>query len=61
MREPPIDDWARQHARREVVRIAREAPDGDFDGHVASRLRRLTPGQRAILEAGLILLEAETP
>jgi hypothetical protein len=60
--DPPIDDWARQHALLEVCRIARELPNPDFERDVQPRLGRLTPGQRAILEAGvLLLLEAEEP
>jgi len=56
---PPIEDWARQGALMEVFRIARELPDADFERDVEPRLARLTPGQRVILEAGLLLLEAE--
>ena len=58
MEHPPIDDWAEQHALIEVFRIARERP-ADYEADVQPRLRRLTPEQRAILEAGLVLLEAE--
>jgi hypothetical protein len=58
MDEPPLEQWAREHALREVYRIAQELPHGIFEETIKPRLARLTKGQRAILEAGLLVLEA---
>lgn len=49
--EPPIDDWERQGALRELTRLARDLQREDADA-VVDRLGRLTHSQRsAIAEA----------
>jgi hypothetical protein len=44
--EPPIDDWERQGALRELTRLARDLEREDADA-VVGRLGRLTGSQRA--------------
>lgn len=44
--EPPIEDWERQGALRELTRLARDLQREDADA-VIGRLGRLTQGQRA--------------
>lgn len=43
--EPPVDDWERQGALRELTRVARDLRREDADAVVA-RLGRLTEDQR---------------
>jgi hypothetical protein len=43
---PPIDDWERQGALRELTRLARDLEREDADA-VVGRLGRLTQSQRA--------------
>lgn len=43
---PPIEDWERQGALRELTRVARDLQHEDADA-VIGRLGRLTQGQRA--------------
>ena len=44
--DPPIEDWERQGALRELTRLARDLQREDADA-VIGRLGRLTQGQRA--------------
>jgi hypothetical protein len=46
MGEPPLEDWSRAEALREVLRVARGLDGEDFERDVLPRLRRLTPDQR---------------
>jgi hypothetical protein len=43
--DPPIEDWERQGALRELTRLARDLQREDADA-VVGRLGRLTQGQR---------------
>jgi hypothetical protein len=55
--EPPIDDWERQGALRELTRVARDLELEDTD-RVVARLGRLTQSQRdAVAEAMERILE----
>jgi hypothetical protein len=55
--EPPIDDWERQGALRELTRLARDLEHEDADA-VVGRLGRLTGSQRAaVAEAMERILE----
>ncbi len=55
--EPPIDDWERQGALRELTRVARDLEREDADA-VVGRLGRLTGSQRAaVAEAMERILE----
>ncbi len=45
-RDPPIEDWERQGALRELTRVARDLQREDADA-VIGRLGRLTQSQRA--------------
>lgn len=55
--DPPVDDWERQGALRELTRVARDLQLEDHDAVVA-RLGRLTAGQRqAVAEAMERILE----
>jgi hypothetical protein len=55
--EPPIDDWERQGALRELTRLARDLERVDADAAVR-RLGRLTGSQRtAVAEAMERILE----
>ena len=55
--EPPIDDWERQGALRELTRVARDLQREDPDA-VVERLGRLTGSQRAaVAEAMERILE----
>jgi hypothetical protein len=57
MTEPPVDDWERQGALRELTRVARDLELEDADAVVA-RLGRLTQNQRdAVAEAMERILE----
>lgn len=42
---PPVDEWERQGALRELTRVARDLESGDSDAVIA-RLGRLTQSQR---------------
>ncbi len=48
MNEPPLDEWAKDGALRELARLARDLPHVDAD-EAARRLARLTPEQRALV------------
>jgi hypothetical protein len=55
--EPPIEDWERQGALRELTRLARDLQHEDADA-VIGRLGRLTGSQRAaVAEAMERILE----
>lgn len=55
--EPPVDEWERQGALRELTRVARDLELEDADAVVA-RLGRLTQKQReAVAEAMERILE----
>jgi hypothetical protein len=55
--EPPVDEWERQGALRELTRVARDLEREDADAVVA-RLGRLTQSQReAVAEAMERILE----
>jgi hypothetical protein len=55
--DPPIDDWERQGALRELTRVARDLQREDADAVIA-RLGRLTHSQRgAVAEAMERILE----
>ncbi|WP_217914959.1 hypothetical protein [Miltoncostaea marina] len=55
--DPPVDDWERQGALRELTRVARDLQLEHHDAVVA-RLGRLTAGQRqAVAEAMERILE----
>jgi hypothetical protein len=55
--EPPVDEWERQGALRELTRVARDLEREDAEAVVA-RLGRLTRGQReAVAEAMERILE----
>ncbi|WP_217921796.1 hypothetical protein [Miltoncostaea oceani] len=55
--EPPVDEWERQGALRELTRVARDLELEDADAVVA-RLGRLTQNQReAVAEAMERILE----
>ncbi len=55
--DPPVDDWERQGALRELTRVARDLELEDADAVVA-RLGRLTQNQReAVAEAMERILE----
>lgn len=55
--EPPIDDWERQGALRELTRVARDLQREEPDA-VVGRLGRLTGSQRAaVAEAMERILE----
>lgn len=55
--EPPVDEWERQGALRELTRVARDLELEDADAVVA-RLGRLTQSQRdAVAEAMERILE----
>jgi hypothetical protein len=55
--DPPVDDWERQGALRELTRVARDLEREDSDA-VISRLGRLTQSQRdAVAEAMERILE----
>lgn len=55
--EPPVDEWERQGALRELTRVARDLELEDSDAVVA-RLGRLTQNQRhAVAEAMERILE----
>ncbi len=55
--DPPIDDWERQGALRELTRLARDLEHEDADA-VIDRLGRLTGSQRAaVAEAMERILE----
>lgn len=57
MTEPPVDDWERQGALRELTRVARDLELEDADAVVA-RLGRLTQNQRdAVADAMERILE----
>jgi hypothetical protein len=49
---PPIDDWERQGALRELTRVARDLQREDADA-VIGRLGRLTQSQRAAIAAAM--------
>lgn len=54
---PPIDEWERQGALRELTRVARDLEFDDSDAVIA-RLGRLTQSQReAVAEAMERILE----
>jgi len=54
---PPIEDWERQGALRELTRLARDLQLEDGEA-VVSRLGRLTQGQReAVADAMERILE----
>ena len=54
---PPIDEWERQGALRELTRVARDL-ESDDSGAVIARLGRLTQSQRdAVAEAMERILE----
>lgn len=54
---PPVDEWERQGALRELTRVARDLEWGDSDAVIA-RLGRLTQSQRdAVAEAMERILE----
>lgn len=54
---PPVDEWERQGALRELTRVARDLEREDA-GAVVARLGRLTQRQRdAIAEAMARILE----
>lgn len=57
--QPPLEEWAREVAMLEAIRIARRMPFEDFERDVRPRLARLTREQRAIVEDGLVELEEE--
>lgn len=55
--DPPVDDWERQGALRELTRVARDLEREDSEA-VISRLGRLTQSQRdAVAEAMERILE----
>ena len=55
--DPPVDDWERQGALRELTRVARDLEREDSDAVIA-RLGRLTQNQReAVAEAMERILE----
>jgi hypothetical protein len=55
--DPPVDDWERQGALRELTRVARDLEHEDSDAVIA-RLGRLTQNQReAVAEAMERILE----
>ena len=55
--EPPVDEWERQGALRELARVARDLERED-SGAVIARLGRLTHSQReAVAEAMERILE----
>lgn len=55
--DPPVEEWERQGALRELTRVARDLELEDADAVVA-RLGRLTQGQReAVAEAMERILE----
>lgn len=55
--DPPVDDWERQGALRELTRVARDLEREDSDAVIA-RLGRLTQSQRdAVAEAMERILE----
>jgi hypothetical protein len=56
---PPLEQWAREEALREVERIARRMPFEDFQRDVRPRLARLTREQLALLEDRLAELEQD--
>ena len=54
---PPVDEWERQGALRELTRVARDLEFDDSDAVIA-RLGRLTQNQRdAVAEAMERILE----
>ena len=53
--EPPIDEWSRELALRELARILRRLPFEDHDRDVERRLARLTQEQHDTIEATLIV------
>jgi hypothetical protein len=54
---PPVEEWERQGALRELTRVARDLEFGDSDAVIA-RLGRLTQNQReAVAEAMERILE----
>jgi len=55
--EPPLEEWARENAVLEAVRIARRSPFEDFERDVRPRLARLTREQLAVLEEALTSME----
>lgn len=55
--DPPVEDWERQGALRELARVARDLERAD-SGAVIARLGRLTQHQReAVAEAMERILE----
>ncbi|HVG99390.1 MAG TPA: hypothetical protein VM844_01405 [Miltoncostaeaceae bacterium] len=50
--DPPIDEWERQGALRELTRLARDLQHEDADA-VVGRLGRLTGSQRAAVAAAM--------
>lgn len=55
--DPPVDEWERQGALRELTRVARDLEREDSDAVIA-RLGRLTHSQReAVAEAMERILE----
>jgi hypothetical protein len=57
LNEPPVEEWERQGALRELTRVARDLELEDADAVVA-RLGRLTQNQReAVAEAMERILE----
>lgn len=53
---PPLEEWTRQAAQEELMRIVRRLPFEDFRRDIRPRLARLTPEQRAIVEGELVRL-----
>jgi hypothetical protein len=53
MDEPPFEQWEREGALQTALEIARILPHGDFDRDVRPLLRRLTRGQRELLDEAL--------
>lgn len=49
---PPIDEWERQGALRELTRVARDLEFDDSDAVIA-RLGRLTQNQREAIAAAM--------
>lgn len=55
--DPPIDEWERQEALRELTRVARDL-EQESAGRIMTRLGRLTRSQRdAVAEAMERILE----
>jgi hypothetical protein len=56
---PPLEEWEREVALLETIRIARRMPFEEFERDVRPRLARLTREQRGIVEEGLVALEED--